>query len=241
MIPIKNFNKTQRLGEIVAMFPKAADVFIKNNIDFCCGGDRTLEEAVKEKGIGAKEILDQIEALYTEYRSRVSEDTDWRTAKYSDIIDYIVNNHHAFLKKELPATEKLVSKILKVHFIDSGQVLTKVHKLFSQLKTELEMHLIKEEEVLFPMIKEYEKSPSDELLDKIVKEIIGTEGEHDEAGNILKELREVTNQYEMPSTGCNTFDLTYKKLEEIESDTFRHIHLENNIMHERLRKEKENR
>lgn len=238
---LKNFSKTQRLGEIVAMFPKAADVFMKNNIDFCCGGDRTLEEAVKEKGIGAKEILDQLEALYEEYRSRVNEDTDWRMAKYSDIIDFIVNNHHAFLKKELPATEKLVSKILKVHFIDSGEVLTKVHKLFSQLKAELEMHLIKEEEVFFPMIKEYEEKPSDELLDKIVEEIVGTEDEHDEAGNILKELREVTNQYEMPSTGCTTFDLTYRKLEEIESDTFRHIHLENNIMHERLRKEKENR
>lgn len=241
MIPIKNFNKTQRLGEIVAMFPKAAEVFMKNHIDFCCGGDRTLEEAVREKGIGAKGILDQLEALYEEYRSRVSEDTDWRATKYTDIIDFIVNTHHAFLKKELPATEKLVSKILKVHFIDSGEVLTKVHKLFSQLKTELEMHLIKEEEILFPMIKEYETNHLNELIDKIVSEIESTEDEHDVAGNILKELREVTNQYEVPSTGCATFELTYKKLQEIETDTFHHIHLENNIMHERLRKERENR
>lgn len=237
----RNFSKTQRLGEIVAMFPKAADVFMQNHIDFCCGGDRTLEKAVKEKGIGDKEILDKLEALYEEHRSRVSEDTDWRTAKYSDIIDFIVNNHHAFLKKELQATEKLVSKILKVHFIDNGEVLTKVHKLFNKLKAELEMHLIKEEEVFFPMIKEYEKNPSEEILDRIADEIVGTEDEHDEAGNILKELREVTNQYKVPPTGCATFELTYKKLEEIEADTFRHIHLENNIMHERLRREKENR
>lgn len=234
---MKNFSKTQKLGEIVAMFPKASETFIKNGIDFCCGGDRTLELAVKEKGIGAKDILDQLEASYEKYRSRVNEDTDWRTAKHTDIIDFIVNTHHAFLKKELPATEKLVSKILKVHFIDSGEVLTKVHKLFSQLKTELEMHLIKEEEILFPMIKEYENNLSKELLNKIVDEIENTEDEHDKAGDILKELRKVTNQYEVPSTGCATFELTYKKLQEIESDTFHHIHLENNIIHERLIKE----
>lgn len=241
MMPIKNFNKNQKLGEIVSIFPKAADLFMQNQIDFCCGGDRTLEYALKEKGIEVKEILDQLESLYEDYRSKVNDEIDWRTAKYSDIIDFIENTHHAFMKKELPVTEELVTKILKVHFIDNGEMLTKVHKLFGQLKSELEMHLIKEEQSLFTKIKEYEKNPSEELLDKIVDEIVGTEDEHDVAGDILKELRQVTNNYEVPPTGCATFELTYKKIEAIESDLFRHIHLENNIMHDRLKKEKENR
>lgn len=237
MLTMGIFNKSQKLGEIVAMFPKASEVFMHNQMDFCCGGDKTLEEAAKEKGLALREIIEQLEALYKEYRSKINRDTDWRTEKYSDIIDIIVNTHHTFLKKELPDTEKLVAKILKVHFIDSGEVLTKVHKLFAQLKSELEMHLVKEEEILFPMIREYEQNPSKNLLDKIVKEIESTENEHDTAGDIIKELRKATDQYTVPPTGCYTFELTYKKLQDIESDLFQHIHLENNIMHERLKKE----
>jgi len=99
---------------------------------------------------------------------------------------------------------------------------------------ELEQHLIKEEEIVFPLIKEYEVNPSPELLEKTLNVINELEGEHEEAGNVLKELRRITNGYKMPSDGCQSYDLTFKGFELLESDTFQHIHLENNIMFPRL-------
>lgn len=229
------FNRNQRLGEIAAVFPKATETFMKHDIDFCCGGDRTLELALNAKGLDIDMILDELDKAYTEYNAIKNDDIDWRNSDFSTLIDFIVNKHHSFMKKELPLIDTLVNKILKVHFIDNGEVLTKVHKLFGQLKTEIETHLIKEEEVLFPLIKQYEKTPSDELLNKIINVMNETEDEHDAAGDILKELRKVTNQYEVPPTGCNSFKLTYEKLMSVEVDLFHHIHLENNIMFERLK------
>ncbi len=229
------FNKNQKLGEIAAIFPKATSTFMKYDIDFCCGGDRTLDVALREKGLDINTILSELDNAYEEYSAIKHDDIDWRNASYSTLIDFIINKHHAFMKKELPLIDTLVNKILKVHFVDSGEVLTKVHKLFGQLKAEIEMHLIKEEEILFPLIIEYEKSPSAELLNKVINVMNETEDEHDAAGDILKELRRVTNQYEVPPTGCNSFKLTYEKLMDVEADLFHHIHLENNIMFERLK------
>ncbi len=99
---------------------------------------------------------------------------------------------------------------------------------------ELEEHLIKEEEIVFPLIKEYETNPSDKVLEKTLKAIEELESEHDAAGDIIKELRKITDDFTAPSDGCETYDLTYKLLEDVESDLFQHIHLENNVMFPKL-------
>lgn len=112
--------------------------------------------------------------------------------------------------------------------------LAKVHKLLHSLKMELEQHLIKEEEIVFPLIQEYERTGNNETLSNAVEKIIELEEEHEGAGSILKELREVTKNYELPEDACNSYKAAYKLLEDVEDDTFRHIHLENNIMFPRL-------
>lgn len=112
--------------------------------------------------------------------------------------------------------------------------LSKVHKLFHTVKMELEAHLIEEETIQYPAIKEYLRSNSEVDLDKAINIINQLQDEHTGAGDILKELRKVTNDYKAPSDGCNTYKLTYAKLEEMESDIFQHIHLENNILFPRL-------
>jgi len=109
-----------------------------------------------------------------------------------------------------------------------------VHKLFHTLKTELEQHLIKEEEILFPMIKRYEAEPSDDLYKNMKETTAETEEEHEAAGDILKELREITAEYTVPQDGCGTYRRTFEILEELEADLFQHIHLENNILFHRL-------
>jgi len=230
------FNKEQRIGEIAAIFPKATDIFMEYNIDFCCGGDRALDAALKEQNINEGDILEKLNKTYEDFKNKEQEDIDWRRASMTDLIEHIVNKHHSFMKNELPVTGNLLNKILKVHYIDHGEVLSKLNRLFNSLKAEIEEHLIKEEELLFPAIIDYEKNPSIDLLNKALKVMKETEDEHEKAGDILKEMRKITDGYKAPCGACGSFERTYQKLQDIEADLFQHIHLENNILFERLKK-----
>lgn len=227
------FHSSQKIGEIVTKFPKSADVLKEYKIDFCCGGDRKLETAIREQGLPESEILDKINRLYEEFKNLETDERNWVEAPLGDLVDHIVNTHHAYLGVELPRISELVTKILRVHG-EHHPELSKVHKLFHSLKMELEQHVIKEETIQYPAIKEYEKSKTEAALEKAVKITKELEDEHTGAGDILKELRKVTDDYKAPEDGCNTYRLTYIKLQELESDTFQHIHLENNILFPRL-------
>lgn len=233
------FKSSDSIGYIASNFPKSMEIFKDYNIDFCCGGNRPLIEAIKEQSLNEAEVMNKLEETYNKTINLENEEVDFTKLSYSNLIDHIVNKHHAYLQIELPRIGELVNKILRVHGQGHSE-LAKVHKLFSNLRMELEQHLIKEEETEFPAIKEYERSESKELLDKIVGTIKELEDEHEGAGDILKELRRITNGFTAPEDGCNTYRLTYDKLKELESDTFKHIHLENNILFIRLVEEKNN-
>lgn len=221
-----NFNLNDKIGDIVATFPGASNLFLEYRIDFCCGGNRPLTEAIKEKNLDEDKIVNLLNESYKEFLEKNEEFTDWVKEKPSKLVDYIVNKHHRYLKEELPKLSELTFKILRVHG-NGHEELFKVHKLFNTLRTELEGHLVKEEEYLFPAIKKYEIDNDKEKVRVLLNEI---EDEHEGAGNIIKELREVTNHYIAPQDGCGTYQLTYRKLRELEEDTFQHIHLENNIL-----------
>lgn len=226
----KRFVETQSIGEIVAKFPGASDVFLKYNIDFCCGGNRPLIQAIEEQKLDKVEVLEVLNNKYEEILSNSIEQKEWTKESWSGLIDYIVNTHHLYLKEELPKINDLLLKVLRAHGENHGKLLSEVHKLFSSLKTELEQHLIKEETIIFPIIKEYEKSKDEVLREKALRVIEELEGEHEGAGDILKTLRRITEDYKLPEDGCRTFALTYQKLDELEKDLFQHIHLENNIL-----------
>lgn len=230
------FNINQKIGEIATIFPKSTELFMEYGIDFCCGGNRTLDEALKEKGLNPDYFMEKLNAFYTEFKGSLNDETDWTKVSAIDLIDYIVDKHHTFMRDELPITGELLNKILKVHYVDHGSLLSKLHKLFSNLKAEIESHLVKEEELLFPLIKEYEKNQNTNKLKEIYKVMKETEDEHDSAGDILKEMRRLTGNYTVPTTGCNSFKLTYEKLQAIEKDLFNHIHLENNVLFPKLKK-----
>ncbi len=229
---------TTNIGEIVSLLPKASEIFKQYGIDFCCGGNRPLAEAIKEQKLNETEIMEKLNRNYEESKTKAEENKDFRNMFYDSLIDHIVDTHHTYMKKELPQISELVTKILRVHGLHHGDVLMRVHKLFHSLKTELEQHLFKEEEILFPLIKEYRKNPSGELLNRVMQVMQETEDEHEGAGDILKELRKITGDYTVPADGCTTYRLTFRKLEEMESDLFQHIHLENNILFVRLEAER---
>lgn len=229
------FNSSQHVGEIVAKFPKAGDLFMENKIDFCCSGNRPLIDVVKEQGLDEEKIVNDLNKLYEDFKDSLdSKEINWQEAPLNELVDFIVNKHHGYLWDELPKISKLVITILRVHG-QSHPELSKIHKLFSSLRTELEEHLTKEETLQYPAINEYIKSKSQADLEKAINIIDELEEEHTNAGDILKELRSVTNDYKIPDDVCPTFELTYAKLQEMEADLFRHIHLENNILFPRLR------
>ncbi|MBE6089885.1 MAG: iron-sulfur cluster repair di-iron protein [Clostridium beijerinckii] len=231
---MNTFNSNQKIGEIVTKFPNAADIFKEYKIDFCCGGDRPLITAINEQGVNEAEILEKINASYEKLQNKLyTNNKNWVEAPFDELVDHIVNIHHGYLYENLPKISELTTKILRVHGGNHPE-LSKVHKLFHTVKMELEAHLIEEETIQYPAIKEYLRSNSEVDLDKAINIINQLQDEHTGAGDILKELRKVTNDYKAPSDGCNTYKLTYAKLEEMESDIFQHIHLENNILFPRL-------
>lgn len=223
------FSASQTVGEIAAMMPKATEVFKQYSIDFCCGGNRKLSEAIKEKNLNESEVLNKLGDAWSESRTIRENGRNFGDMSSDELISIIESMHHAYLKKVLPELGGLTLKIMNVH----GRkhfALFSVHKLFSTLRTELEMHLVKEEEILFPQIREYCEKADSHGLDTISQIIADIEKEHEAAGDILKELRKITEDYKVPDDGCSTYAEAFRRMEELEADLFQHIHLENNIL-----------
>jgi regulator of cell morphogenesis and NO signaling len=224
------FSSSEKIGDIVARFPGAGKIFTDLGIDFCCGGFRPLSEAIKEQGLDEKVVLGRLEESYQKTMGDELEYIDWREAPATKLIDHILNTHHVFMHRELPQLSDLTTTILRVHGASHGEVLTRVHRLFHNLKMEIDQHLIKEEETVFPLIKDYLDIPKPSQLNRIVKLNGELMKEHDGAGDVLKELRDITSQYTVPDDGCTTYMKTFEKLEDLESNLFQHIHLENNVL-----------
>ncbi len=223
-------NKNQKLGEVVSNFPGATEIFNKYKIDYCCGGHDTLGEALEELSLDHNEIIEELNSEYEKFIKSNSEYKDWRKENPTALIKHIVQTHHEFTKNQLREIDALLFKVLKVHFKHHSDELLKVHRHFGSLKTELEEHLIKEEEHLFPLIENYEMSKDERILSEIREELSNTEDEHDAAGNILKELEKITRDFTAPAGACTTFKLVYTKLHELEKDLFIHIYLENSVL-----------
>lgn len=220
-------------AEIVKVFPKASDLFKQRRIDFCCGGDRPLGEVFKERNIDEVAVIDKLNHSFQDWQKEDHEVVDWDTKPLSELIDHIVHSHHAYLYEELPALGKFVSKIFRVHGKNHPH-LKELHRLYNDFKVDMEEHTVNEEENVFPLIKEYEQNPNEELLERVKIANGGLEDDHDASGDILKRIREITDGFEPPRDACNSYRITYARLAELESDTFQHIHLENHVLFKRL-------
>ncbi len=218
--------------DIAATNPAAVRVFEKHGIDYCCGGQRPLAQVCTERGLSAEAVLAEVEA-----GSRGQAPArDWMTASLAELIHHIVSRHHAYLKAELPALEARLAKVVEVHGTNHGDVLAPLQQVFSGLKEELEMHLGKEEMVLFPAIESIEaaanagRAPEPLPFGTVRNPIRMMEHEHDGAGRALRTMRELTHDYAPPADACTTYRALYTGLEELEKDLHAHIHLENNIL-----------
>ncbi|MGM8215390.1 iron-sulfur cluster repair di-iron protein [Bacillaceae bacterium W0354] len=230
----QRFTMESKTGDIVTQFARASQIFKQYKINFCCSGDVPIGEALERKNLDKDAVLQEINDLFRTSESERENQIDWTAKKDSVLIDHIIKRHHQYMNEVLPELSTYVTKVQRVHGGNHPE-LTTVYTLYHQLKDELEHHQYIEEKYLFPEIIEHEKDRTDvDRLKEIIDRIHELENEHDGAIRLLSKIREVTNDYKIPPRACNTFTLTYLKLEELESDLFEHIHLENNILFSRL-------
>ncbi|XZK30737.1 iron-sulfur cluster repair di-iron protein [Clostridium perfringens] len=226
----KLIRKDYSLGEVVTVYPAVVKKFNDMELDYCCGGSKSLELALKEKGIDVDKFVEDLNKEFKEFKFENSQYVDWREKSSEELINHIVETHHGETFRLLKEIDPLMVKVFRVHFSHDPELLMKVHSLFGKLKCELEEHLLKEENILFPLMIKYDQAKDKEEKKEIEEDIRIIVNEHEAAGDILKELAEVTDDYKVPEWGCISFKLLYDYLHDLEKDLFIHIHKENNIL-----------
>ncbi|CEK15185.1 iron-sulfur cluster repair di-iron protein [Chthonomonas calidirosea] len=218
------------IGQLVVERPDRARVFEAFGLDYCCGGKKTIGEACAEKGKNADEVL----AALREHDAATppASETDWGQATLSKLVDHIVATHHEYLRRELPRLQEMAAKVALVHG-DRHPEMVQVHELFKRFQSDQELHMAKEEAVLFPMCKLLDTAtemPRTFCAGTLRHPIQAMEREHDIAGDDLSEMRRLTNDFTPPPDACNTFRVLLAGLAELEEDMHMHIHKENNIL-----------
>lgn len=221
----------QTLASIVTAQHQTVPVLEKYNLDFCCKGKRTLEQACKEKGWLVEEVLKELESAS---ELDTASATPFKEMNADELIQHILIRHHFYVKQSMPTIQEHITKVATKHG-DRFPYMFEVLHLFIQLKNEMTMHLHKEEAILFPRIKEvaslHHFNQKREIDSNYIFGPVGVmEAEHDEAGKICSLIRELTNNYQPPADTCTTFKVTLAELKEFEEDLHRHVHLENNLL-----------
>ncbi len=216
------------VGAIVAERLSTSRVFEQFGLDYCCGGHVTLAEACQEKGINPEEILSALAEATAEVNE--IDKTDWRQAKLTELADHIEATHHAFLNRELPRLNTLMEKVVNAHS-ERHPELSKVAGILNALSAELAQHMAKEEQMLFPLIRQMDATGSTEShCGQVANPIEVMEMEHRNAGDALASLKSLTKNYQAPDDACATYQALLAGLAELELDLHRHIHKESSIL-----------
>lgn len=220
------------IGELVAKDFRKAEIFKKYNLDFCCGGKKTVAQACSDKKVDYMTLEKELNALDLVNKTSSHNFDEW---SLEFLVDYILNTHHEYVKKSIPLLIGYTSKVAKVHGAHHPEVIAIAQK-FDEAAEELNGHMCKEEQILFPYIKQLVLAKSNNLktpytaFGSVKNPIHMMEHEHDAVGDIFKEIRELSNNYNPPEDSCATYKVSYLKLKEFEEDLHQHIHLENNIL-----------
>lgn len=213
-------SKNITVADIVNEKPQSAAVFKKYNIDFCCKGKRSMSEACTKAGVPEETIYQEIQMLSREGAS------NFRIHAWSNslICEYIISNHHQYVRSVSPQILALSHKVASVHGGNHPELVQVYHK-FSLLSQEMMEHLKKEEEKLFPAIKD--GSVNSQLIHEI-------ESEHDQAGQLMADIHQLTSGFQPPVDACTSYRSLFTLLEEFEDDLHQHVHVENNILIPRI-------
>lgn len=218
----------QTVGEIVAGYPNFSRVFQYYDMGFCCQGKLTLREACSRKGVALEIVLEALEAEKNRTEPTAIDPTG---LSISELADYIVERHHGFLRNELPRINAMAVRVASVHG-DHTPSLIELSQTFTNMGVELAAHAKKEEQVLFPRIKELASSQGNgAILAAPIRQMMA---EHDSTNAAIERIRELTNGYRPPPEACNTYRALFSGLADLDADTLIHIHLENEVLFPRV-------
>jgi regulator of cell morphogenesis and NO signaling len=223
---------TQTIGFLVAQDYRTAQVFEKYGMDFCCGGQVALSEACQQQGVDIAQLLQELQQAASQPIDRSQNFAAW---ELPFLADYIANTHHAYLRENTANIAAYARKISEVHGAHHPEVI-EIAVIFDTIATDLTLHLREEEEVLFPAIRKIDglikagAVPDSGEITALRATIKTLTHEHDEIGAAIHAIRRLANNYKIPFGVCNTFTVTYRKLQEFEDDLHKHVHLENNIL-----------
>ena len=224
--------ENQIIGELVARDYRTASVFKKYSIDFCCQGNRTIEEACEKKNIDTKKVLEDLVAMM---EAKSESTTDYQLWPLDLLADYIEKKHHRYVQEKTLEIQPYLNKICKVHGERHPELL-EIKEEFNASAGELAAHMKKEELILFPFIRKMTKAKLENI--KVDAAHFGTVknpiqmmmNEHTVEGNRFRKIEELSNNYTPPLDACNTYRVSFALLKEFEQDLHLHIHLENNIL-----------
>lgn len=226
---MENIENT-KVSKIVAENYKTAAVFTAHGIDFCCNGGIPLNQACKQQNVDLHQVIEEIsQALAT------PEDVNFTDMPLGELVSYIENVHHAYVRNSIPTLSIYLTKLCSVHG-DRHPELFELKELFDQSAQDLTHHMVKEEQVLFPYIQALEASRRGQFtLDPphfghLQNPIAMLESEHEQEGSRFKVMDSLTDGFVPPKDACQTYRVAFAKLQEFELDLHKHIHLENNIL-----------
>lgn len=219
------------VGEIVAADYRAADIFQRVGIDFCCGGGIPLSQACREHGVDLEALRQELREL-AQAPGRGEQYNQW-TLDF--LADYIVNQHHAYARQMTPLLRDYAAAVVQAHGEEHPETRI-IASLFEELSGDLAMHMQKEELLLFPYIRRLLKAqregsrPVTPPFGSAQKLIQAMDEEHDQTGDLLAQIEALSGGYTPPEDACNTYRALYANLKEFDADTKKHVHLENNIL-----------
>ena len=221
-----SIDPSMTLGDIVTRHPSLAAELERRGLDYCCHGARTLHVAAAELGLDPWSVAEQLSADGADEAP-----APWVSLASSALVDDIESVHHRYLWSELPRISALVDKIVAVHG-DRHPELAAVQRLFGELRTDLEPHLVREEQILFPAIRQLDAAADGAArhgadLAELTRLL---EADHETVGVLLAQLRHITGGYTTPTDGCASYAACYRALADLEADTHLHVHKENNVL-----------
>jgi regulator of cell morphogenesis and NO signaling len=223
----ESFERTT-VGEIVSADFRSAHVFEQFGIDFCCGGRKSVADACRAAAADPALVQRALDALPPE----TAGDTDERRWPVDRLIDHITSTHHAYVRQAMPAIAHHLAKLVSVHG-ERHPELARIAATFDEVHQQLQQHMMKEEHVLFPYIRELATIPGrphPSPFGTVKNPIRMMEREHQDAGDEMRLIRELTSGYTSPADGCTTYRVAFAELAQFERDLHRHVHLENNLL-----------
>ena len=220
------------VGEYVANDFRTAALFSKYGIDFCCKGNRTLDEVCAKKSINPAELEKEIQAVLETNNENSIDFISWSPTL---LIEYIVEKHHLYLEEKTPILLQFLDKLCKVHG-DRHPELFEIYSLFKMSAGDLAQHMKKEELILFPFIQNMVKAQKENIAIQephfvtVENPIAMMKDEHSIEGERFDKIATLTDGFTPPEDACSTYKVTYQMLKEFEQDLHKHIHLENNIL-----------